>query len=113
MKVTDRTAAITLYLLLALFALGALALFLTAPPEKSWSLITATPGATLLVSTLSALGVVSFGIAALLLRRPPRSALALKILALSLPVVAFGWNLVAPVFWLLPVFFVWRSASAS
>jgi hypothetical protein len=38
---------------------------------------------------------------------------ALRTLALSLPVVAIAWNVVAPMFWVVPLFFIWRARPQS
>jgi hypothetical protein len=107
------TTAAALYALLALLALGALLLFLMPPPQVSWSLITSTPGLALLVGTVSSLGIVSAALAAALLRPMKFSATALRTLALALPAVALGWNVLAPLFWLVPVFFVWRATATA
>src|SRR5882724_2961577 len=109
MKTTARATAAILYASLGLLALGVLAILLAPPPSPSWSLITSTPGAVLTMGTLLSLGVVSAALAALLWSGVRIPLLALRILALSLPVAAVGWNFIAPLFWVVPLFFVWRA----
>jgi len=99
-------------LVLGAFASIVLAMFLMPPPTPSWSLLTSVPGVPLLIAVVASLGVISLCMSALFFW--PRSRLkaldrSLKIVAYALPVLALGWNLLAPVFWLLPVFFVWRA----
>ncbi len=111
MKATARGTAAVLYALLSVLALGVLAILFLPPP--SLSLIAQTPGAALTLGTLLSLGLVSAALGALLWRAAQLPVLALRILALSLPVVAIGWNLVAPVLWMVPLLFVWRASVAT
>jgi hypothetical protein len=113
MKTTARATAAAIYALLGLLAFGVLAILLTPPPLPSWSLIMSTPGAALTMGSLLSLGIVSAALAAVLWRGVQLPTLVLGILALSLPVLAIGWNLIAPLFWFAPLFFVWRAVAAS
>jgi len=63
----------------------------------------------MLTGSLLALGLVSVALAFLLWRRIPVPVLALRLLMLSLPIVAFGWNVIAALFWALPIIFAWRT----
>jgi len=112
MKTGARAIAAILYALLGLLALGALAILLV-PAPRSWSVIVSTPGAALTMGVLLSLGVVSAVLAFVLWRAGRLPVVALRILALSLPVVAVGWNFVAPLFWVVPLLFVWRADAAS
>jgi hypothetical protein len=108
MKAGARAAATTIYSLLAVLAFGVLAVLLVPPPTPSWSLIASTPDAALLMGSLLALGLVSAALAFVLWRRVQLPVIAVRALMLSLPVVAIGWNVVAPLFWVLPIFFAWH-----
>jgi hypothetical protein len=105
--VMKATARATLYALLAIFALGVLAILLLPPP--SLATITETPGAALTMGALLSLAIASAALAAVLWRAIPFPTVALRILALSLPVVAVAWNFVAAMFWVAPLFLVWRA----
>ena len=108
MKVGARAAAATIYGLLAILAFGVFAVLVVVPPRPSWSLIAATPGAALLTGSLLTLGLVSAAVAFFLWRRIQVPVIALRALMLSLPILAIGWNVVAALFWVLPIFFAWR-----
>jgi hypothetical protein len=112
---TDRITAGVLYLMLGGFAFAALGLLLPWP--FSWDALSAVPGAKAFVIVLSCLGVVSIGLALIfLVRRHPTAKLPLLpliVAGVALPVVALGWNFLAPLFWIPPLFFVWRASKIS
>ena len=102
--------------MLALFAVAILIIMLLPPPPVSWTLLVSVPEMLFLLVTLASLAAVSLGVALVFLRRGRQAYLrgpALKILVLALPVLALSWNLVAPLFWLLPAFFAWRAVNAA
>jgi hypothetical protein len=112
---TDRITAGVLYLMLGGFALAALGLLLPSP--FSWDALSAVPGAKAFFIVLSCLGVVSIGLALIfLVRRDPTAKLPhlpLIVVGVALPVLALGWNFLAPLFWIPPLFFVWRASKVS
>ena len=108
---TDRFAAVILYAMLGGFALIVLAFFVPSPTVTAWAAFRSTPGASVLALVLISLALGSLGMAVLSLRphkAPKASPLLLKVVAVALPIAALGWNMIAPLFWLMPVFFVWR-----
>src|SRR5262245_62169914 len=109
MKTSARATAAAIYGLLALLAFGVLGILLTPPPPLSASLVATTPGLGALIGTLLTLGAISAALAVVLWRRVRVPTVTLRILMLSLPVLAVGWNFVVPLFWVVPVFFAWRS----
>ena len=113
MKTANEVTAGVLYLMLAAFALAVLGLLLSPPPPFSWSLLVSTPDALVLSVTLVSLALISRALATILLWWRPKTSLGvrtLKITALALPIIAFGWNVLAPLFWLVPLAFTWRVA---
>jgi hypothetical protein len=112
---TDRVTAGILYLILGGFALAALALFVPWP--FSWEVLSSVPDAKVLAAVLSGLGVASVALALVFLtRRHPISKLpnwpSLTV-GVALPLLALGWNYLAPLFWILPLIFVWRASKVS
>ena len=111
-----RVTAAALYLLLTVLALGALGLLVTPLSSTSWAALTSIPGSKALVIVLATLGLLSLVVACVLVIK--RASLIplrwpVKTIATALPIVAFGWNFIAPIFWLLPLLFIWRSPRGS
>ena len=113
MKIANPMAAGILYLMLAAFALAVLALFLPPSRSLSWSLLASTPEALVLAVTLVVLALISVALGSVFLWRRPRTSVevrAVRTAAVALPIIALGWNVLAPLFWLLPLVFAWRAA---
>ena len=112
---TDRLVAATLYAMLTVLAVGGLFILLSPLSGMSWSTIVAVQGAMMLVTILASLGVLSFALAIVLLRQrslPHRVGVLLQAIAGALPILAFGWNVMAAVIWLVPLLFIWRASRA-
>jgi hypothetical protein len=111
MNATARATAAALYALLAVLALGVLAILLVPLPPLS--VVAQTPGAALTMGALLSLFIASATLGIVLWRGIRFPVVALRTLALSLPVVAIAWNFFAPMFWVVPLFFIWRAGPQS
>jgi hypothetical protein len=107
MRMKKRTIAAMLYAVLGFLAFAVLAIFVA--PEAPLPVVASNAGAMLLIGVLASLGAGSVAMIGLLLRGAALPVLVIRLVAVSLPIVAVGWNVVASVFWLLPLYFVWRS----
>ena len=110
---TDRLAAAVLYAMLTVLAFGVFSIFLSPFSATSWSTIVTVQGALSLVAILASLGVLSFVVASILVRqRSSPNRLSVLVLAIAgfLPILAFGWSVIAALIWLLPLFFAWRAS---
>ena len=112
---TDRVTVAVLYVMLGGFAFAVLGLLVPWP--FSWAVLSAVPGAKAFLIVLSCLGLGSIGLALFfLVRRHPTGKLPrlpLMAAGVALPVLALGWNFLAPLFWIPPLFFVWRASKVS
>ena len=102
-----RTAGI-LYLVVAALPLGTLAILLIHTPEISLRDYFSAPGMKPLLATLIFLGASSVVMGALLVSRThaARYHFAIGVLIAG---VAFTWNIIAPLFWVLPLLFTWQA----
>src|SRR5262249_54302599 len=110
MKQRDQstTAAAVIYVIFSVFCAGVLAIWMLTPPVATLAEKLSPPGATVLFLTIIFLLVSSVVLGVLLLRR----GATFPLLAFGgvLAAAGFSWNLIAGVFWLSPLFFVWRAA---
>lgn len=111
MPATAQATAAALYALLAVLAIAVLAILLT--PVPSWTALSSTPGAALTTGALISLAVVSATLGIILWRGIRVPVAVVTTLALSLPVIAVAWNLIAPLLWAAPLFFVWKSSKTT
>lgn len=108
----DRLTAGILYFILAIFAFASVATLLNAMSVSSWDALSVVPGAQPLVLAISTLGFLSAVLGCVLVVKrssPAPLGWAAHSLAAALPALAFCWNLLAPLFWLSPLFFIWRA----
>jgi chromate transport protein ChrA len=103
-RITDaRTAGIS-YLVVSILPLGALAMLLTHNPESSLEHSFSVSELKPLVATLLFLGASSLAMGTLLLSRARKSK-HLFLVGIFICGVAFTWNIIAPLFWVLPLLF--------
>lgn len=110
--VSGGRAAGILYLIVAALPLGSLAILVIHAPELSVQDYLSAPDAKPLLGTLIFLGVSSFLMGMLLIwkQRVARHHLAVGVLMAG---VAFAWNVVAPVFWVVPLLLAWHARTRS
>ena len=104
----NATAAGVLYLIWGAFCVGVILVWTLTPPLYAVGELLSPPGATLLFFTIVFLFLSSAILGGLLLLRQ-RGTYAILGLRGVLACVGFSWNVVAGVFWLSPLFFVWRA----
>jgi hypothetical protein len=106
-----RTAGV-IYLMLGSFAAATLWIWLFRPPGITIETLKSIPGAERLLVTLAALFLSSTAMGAYLIvcSRPPTIVLFVSVV---IACVAFGWNVVAPGFWLVPAVFVFLACRAT
>jgi len=94
-----------IYLMLAFFAAATLWMLLFIPPRTTVETLISIPGGERLLVTISFLFLSSIAMGAYLLVRfrAPKIALFMSGVIVC---VGFAWNIVAPVLWLVPLFFV-------
>jgi hypothetical protein len=105
---SNARAAGVLYLILGVFAAGALGIWLLTPPRQAIEGLGTTPGAVALLLTITCLLLSSLGLGGYLTARRRASKIVLILSGLT-ACVGFAWNIIAVVFWLVPAFFVWRA----
>jgi hypothetical protein len=111
MKIRNQNAAAAgvLYLIWGAFCVGVILVWTLTPPRYTVGELLSPPGATLLFFTIVFLFLSSAILGGLLLLQQ-RATYAVLGLGGVLACVGFSWNVVAGVFWLSPLFFVWRAA---
>jgi hypothetical protein len=109
MKQRDQntTAAAVIYVIFSVFCACVLAIWTLTPPAATLAEKLSPPGATALFFTILFLLASSVVLGLLLLRRG--ATFPLMAFGGVLAAVGFSWNVIAGVFWLSPLFFVWRA----
>ncbi|HJY76073.1 MAG TPA: hypothetical protein VKE95_05540 [Burkholderiales bacterium] len=105
---SPRIAAGILYLMLAFFTGAVVAMYVTYSSATQFADLFPTSEAKFLLSVTAGLFVMSLALGLSLLRQPrvgPVTALA-SVTAIA---VAFAWNFVVPLYWLLPALLVFAA----
>jgi hypothetical protein len=97
-----------LYLLSGTFAVGVLLIWVLTPPRASLNELLSPPGAALLFSAIVFLFLSSVALGGFLLSRRNVTPTMLGIGGL-LACIGFWWSVLAGLFWLTPILFVWRA----
>ena len=104
-RVSALTAGV-LYLLFGIFAAAVLILWAGDSPMDAIRSLPTVPGAVELFSVVAALMAASFVIGGILLLRS-RVSIVILVAGLVMAAVGIMWNVVAALFWLAPLPFVW------
>ena len=104
-RVSALTAGV-LYLLFGIFAAAVLILWAGDSPMDAIRSLPTVPGAVELFSVVAALMVASFVIGGVLLLRS-RVSIVILVAGLVMAAVGIRWNVVAALFWLAPLPFMW------
>ena len=105
----SRTSAITagiLYLMFGGFAAAVLIIWTGDNPVDALRLLPTVPGAVELFSVVAALMLASFVVGGVLVLRS-RVSVVVLVVSLVMAAVGIAWNVVAALFWLAPVPFIW------
>ena len=105
----SRTSALTagiLYLMFGVFAAAVLIIWAGDNPVAAVRSLPTVLGAVELFSVVAALMVASFVVGGVLLLRS-RVSVVVLVVSLLMATVGIAWNVVAALFWLAPVPFVW------
>lgn len=110
----SRTSALTagiLYLMFGVFAAAVLIIWAGAKPVDAVRSLSTVPGALQFFLVVAALMVASFSVGGVLLLRL-RVSLVVFVVSVLMAAVGIAWNVVAALFWLAPVPFVWMAYRA-
>ena len=99
-----------LYLIFAVFATAVLGITWFTPPRFTIDALLSTPGAVKLFSVTLFLLLSSAAMGSYLVIRA-RANKSLLAASAALACVGFAWNILAVVFWLLPLLFIWRACA--